>query len=378
MSQEPGSSSSSSLLASDCSSLVDLKAEVFRKQQEAKFNKNKGQSSSKDDSSVGGGSSAGGNKDAIWSKQNAGLTQREKRDLKERLAEDTKVRNALEVKAKLYEQLKEGHTRDNDQRFLVNFDKQKDSYVLSSSEDEDDYRHDRRGSRRQDDPQPRNEGEEWVEYIDSLGRSRMAMKKDLSELKSRDKDLEARQTTPPPGVVQNNQQTTEDETPDLMSEDMRRDLLRQKWEQEEEENLRKTKLHYRDVLYDEARTHGAAFYNFSRDEAKRTEELDNLEAMHKETEATRSANDKAKAKRKAALALRLKKVRDRKRLKMGLPVTDDNPDGESQPEEGPDEEEDDKKMDKMVLAGLKEMREIQEKAKKRGGGCAKNEATRTA
>ena len=62
---------------------------------------------------------------------------------------------------------------------------------------------------------------------------------------------------------------------------MRRDLLRQKWEQEEEENLRKTKLHYRDVLYDEARTHGAAFYNFSRDESKRTEELDNLDAMHK-------------------------------------------------------------------------------------------------
>merc|ERR1711962_326547 len=92
---------------------------------------------------------------------------------------------------------------------------------------------------------------------------------------------------------------------------------------EEEENLRKTKLHYREVLYDEARTHGAAFYNFSRDETKRTEELDNLEAMHKETEATRSANDRAKAKRKAVLALRLKRVRDRKRLKMGLPVSQD-------------------------------------------------------
>ena len=110
----------------------------------------------------------------------------------------------------------------------------------------------------------------------------MAMKKDLDELKSRDKDLQrpgGRQPTPPPSVAGASGADTD--TPDLLSEDMRRDLLRQKWEQEEEENLRKTKLHYRDVLYDEARTHGAAFYNFSRDETKRTEELDNLEAMHK-------------------------------------------------------------------------------------------------
>ena len=39
-----------------------------------------------------GGSSREGNKDAIWSKQNAGLTQREKKDLKEKLEEDAKVR----------------------------------------------------------------------------------------------------------------------------------------------------------------------------------------------------------------------------------------------------------------------------------------------
>ena len=65
---------------------------------------------------------------------------------------------------------------------------------------------------------------------------------------------------------------------------MKRELLRQKWEQEEEENLKKTKLHYRDVLFDEARTHGAAFYNFSRDETERLSELENLEDMHKETE----------------------------------------------------------------------------------------------
>ena len=33
----------------------------------------------------------------------------------------------------------------------------------------------------------------------------------------------------------------------LLSEDMRREQLRKKWEQEEEENLAKPQLHYRDV-----------------------------------------------------------------------------------------------------------------------------------
>ena len=61
----------------------------------------------------------------------------------------------------------------------------------------------------------------------------------------------------------------EDKLPDLLSEDGRRELLRQKWEKEEEENMKKSKLHYNDVLFDEARTHGAAFYSFSRDDSVR-------------------------------------------------------------------------------------------------------------
>ena len=61
----------------------------------------------------------------------------------------------------------------------------------------------------------------------------------------------------------------DDRLPELLSEDGRREILRQKWEKEEEENMKKKDLHYGDVLYDEARTHGAAFYNFSRDETSR-------------------------------------------------------------------------------------------------------------
>ena len=67
-------SSFSSSLATDSSSLVDLKAEVFRKQQEASFNKIHGEAL-KLKTREGGKSK----KDKIWSKRN--ITKRRKRIL---------------------------------------------------------------------------------------------------------------------------------------------------------------------------------------------------------------------------------------------------------------------------------------------------------
>ena len=262
-------SSFSSSLATDSSSLVDLKAEVFRKQQEASFNKIHG-GALKLKTREGGKSK----KDKIWSKQNAGLTTREKRDLDIEEARQKRVSSALEDKAKLYDKLSSGEI-DNDGRYLVNF--QKSDHACSSDEDNFDYNIDK----------PMNDGEKWVEYKDALGRTRMAMRKDLPELISRDKKLNVTSNSEndknsTDNIHLNNASETEDKT--LLSEDMRRELLRQKWEKEEEENLKKTKLHYKDVLFDEARTHGAAFYNFSRNEAERASEMENLQEMHKETE----------------------------------------------------------------------------------------------
>jgi len=112
----------------------------------------------------------------------------------------------------------------------------------------------------------------------------------------------------------------------MLSEDMRRDLLRQKWEREEEENLAKPQLHYTDVLFDEARTHGAGHYNFSRNESKRFSEMENLKSTHNETLEERFKRDAKKSHDDAKLKARLKKVRDKKRLKMGLPALPDDDD----------------------------------------------------
>ena len=88
---------------------------------------------------------------------------------------------------------------------------------------------------------------------------------------------------------------------------------------EEEENLRKKDTHYGDVLFDEARTHGAGFYKFSRNESDRHTERENLDSIHKETLKVRSKIDNEKSEADAKMAIRLRKIKNKKRKKMGLP-----------------------------------------------------------
>ncbi|MBN3274458.1 CC174 protein, partial [Polyodon spathula] len=83
-------------------------------------------------------------------------------------------------------------------------------------------------------PPPENPDQEWVDYVDSLGRSRRCMKKDLPELLKMDKK---------PAFEK------EDKGKTLLSEDMRRELQRQQWEEEEEAALKRPigPLHYEDI-----------------------------------------------------------------------------------------------------------------------------------
>ena len=195
--------------------------------------------------------------------------------------------------------------------------------------------------------------DDWVEYTDALGRTRKCHKSDLDDMKER--DLEEYGEA---GTSKSQSEQT------MLSEDMRRDFLRQKWEKEEEENLRKTQLHYKDVLYDEARTHGAAFYNFSRNESDRLDEMENLANLHNETVIARANKDAKKANADAKLAARLKKVRDKKRLKMGLPILPDNEDPVN-PFKEVVEETEEKSIETSVMDGLREMRQKAEENRMR-------------
>uniref|UniRef100_A0A8C0JZQ2 Coiled-coil domain containing 174 n=1 Tax=Canis lupus dingo TaxID=286419 RepID=A0A8C0JZQ2_CANLU len=226
------------------SSLVDLKAELFRKQEEFK------QEKLLKDSGVLGKPKTTIKKPSIWSKQNAGVSNRAEKDAEQKIEEQKtldKAREKLEEKAKLYEKMTKGDFIDEEveDMYLVDFtqkiiDKHKEMEVFGANRDS------RKAGERDDDeenlsekdiPPPQDPSEEWVDYVDSLGRSRRCMKKDLPDLLEMDKNLQGRLFVSPA-----NEKT-------LLSEDMRKELQRQQWEEEEREALKRPMgpIHYEDI-----------------------------------------------------------------------------------------------------------------------------------
>lgn len=292
------------LLDVTAASLVDLKAELFRKQEEFKHEK-----LSKD---AGGASKprAAPKKPSIWSKQNSGVTARAERDVEEKTEEDDsleKSRRRLEEKAQLYEKMTKGDFPDEEteELYLVDFAQK---IIDKKKEIQDFCLKERRKAETDEEektpnlpiPAPQNPGEEWVDYVDSLGRSRRCMKKDLPDLLKMDKDLQGKKPV------------TQEKT--LLSEDMRREIQRQQWEQEEEEALKRPMgpMHYEDIRDSEARQLGVGYFSFARDEQIRKKQMDTLNMLRDQTEDQRVKRERLKAKRKAMLDARLSKLRQRK------------------------------------------------------------------
>ena len=147
-------------LNSDSTSLVDLKAEVFRKRQEAVFNKSHGRTQANvtnEDNKK---------KNNIWSKSNVGILKRNNEAAEEARKERIRIQNALEQKAAVYNKLKGGQYQDPDSVFLVNFHKKTEDTSNSDNDESNNIL----------EPETEDGDDEWVEYIDALGRSRMCHK----------------------------------------------------------------------------------------------------------------------------------------------------------------------------------------------------------
>uniref|UniRef100_A0A8C3A4Y5 Coiled-coil domain containing 174 n=1 Tax=Cyclopterus lumpus TaxID=8103 RepID=A0A8C3A4Y5_CYCLU len=291
------------------SSLVDLKAELYRKQEQFKQEKLGHEHS-------GAGLKSKIKKPNVWTKQNAGVSARAEKDA-EQLAEeqnslDTSKRK-LEEKAKLYEQMTKGDFPDEETEglFLVDFtqkiiDQKREMHAQKKTERDDEERHNSSPV-----PPPQNSEEEWVDYVDALGRSRRCMKKDLPGFKKMDQDLQGKE------------KASADKT--LLSEDMRRELQRQEWEREEEEAMKRPvgPLHYEDIRGQEARDLGVGYFAFAQDEEQRRKQRDTLDMLRDQTTDQRTKREQLKDKRQAILRARLTKVRQRKMKKAKLDGTED-------------------------------------------------------
>ncbi|XP_068696263.1 coiled-coil domain-containing protein 174-like [Montipora foliosa] len=211
-----------------------------------------------------------------------------------------KSRQALEAKAALYEKMAKGEIEDEEEgedggRFLVDFHKKVYSKEEESEQNSEELKD-------EDIPPPSGPDEEWVDYVDSFGRERRCLRKDLKELQHMDNDLSEARKSPPT----------------LLSEDMRREMTRKQWEKEQEEAMNKPvgPVHYQDIRFDEIRNHGVGYYQFSTDEGERQEQMKALDKLREQTLEQRVRAQKLKDKRKAALDARLAKVRERKLKKL--------------------------------------------------------------
>lgn len=98
--------------------------------------------------------------------------------------------------------------------------------------------------------------------MDCLGRTRTCLQKDLEYLKSKDEKLrsvveskkqvedqnsELIVESHEENQIPNNDQISEES--ELLSSDMRRELLRQQWEKEEDNLRNKSNIHYQDILF---------------------------------------------------------------------------------------------------------------------------------
>ncbi|KAF7481360.1 hypothetical protein GHT09_007372 [Marmota monax] len=295
------------------SSLVDLKAELFRKQEEFKQEKHL------KDSGVWEKPKTTNKKPSIWSKQNTGVSTRAEKDAEQRAEEQKtldRAREKLEEKAKLYEKMTKGDFIDEEveELYLVDFtqkiiDKRREMEASGAAREsrntaERDEEDDERLSDR-DIPPPQDPGEEWVDYVDSLGRSRRCMRKDLPGLLEMDKNLQGRLFVSPA-----NEKT-------LLSEDMRKELQRQQWQEEEREALQRPvgPLHYEDIRENEARQLGVGYFAFARDQELRSKQMKTLETLREQTTDQRIKRENIKEKRKALLEARLAKLRQKKMKK---------------------------------------------------------------
>ncbi|XP_068010235.1 coiled-coil domain-containing protein 174 [Melanerpes formicivorus] len=294
------------------SSLVDLKAELFRKQEEFKKEK------LLKDSGIFAKPKPSNKKPSVWTKQNTGVANRAEKDVEQKAEEENmldKSRKKLEEKAKLYEKMTKGDFPDEETEdlYLVDFtqkiiDKQHEVQELHQSEAAkktlEKETDDEETQPEMEIPPPEDPDEEWVDYVDFLGRSRRCMKKDLPSLLKMDRELQGKSQVPDGNT--------------LLSEDMIRELQRQQWEKEEEEALRKPMgpIHYEDIRENEARQLGVGYFAFSRDKELRNKQRATLDMLREQTLDQRTKREQLKEKRKAALDARLSKLRARKVKKL--------------------------------------------------------------
>lgn len=299
-----------------------------------------------------------------------------------------KSRKILEAKAKLYEKMKNsGGSLNSDDTCLVRFNQKKQDErppVQSSSESDSDD-----GDRK---AYSDDEDDKWTEYTDVLGRTRKCLKEDVDFFKRKDRDLaaaarnrsgqsEEANNSPTGRDMDRGGQTpwfidtkgissadlplfkpsTDDDTLSTESKATKIEEMRQQWEQKEQDNLQRDNIHYQDVLFDEARTHGVGYYSFSMDAEERERQQKTLQKEREKTLDEQRRRDDVRTAREKLVADRVFAAKNRQRARLGLdPISREEYDAAQKPVE-PEEKEEDPKQRKREEKERRKMEKLENK-----------------
>lgn len=214
-----------------------------------------------------------------------------------------KSRLMLEAKARLYERLKK--SKNNNDKFLVDFKNkvdESDEFVDETIDEE----------------YPVELEENWVEYQDCFGRTRKCLREDLPHMQRKDdiiKEEIMKRNINNAGEEEIKEQYSiiEEKEPEI-------EIMRRKWEEQTQKLADKVDIHYQDILFDEARTHGVGYYAFSQDEEERIKQQQNLANLRKETEKKQKETKDLRELKERMEQNRLKAAKIRQRIRAGLPA----------------------------------------------------------
>ncbi|XP_074593494.1 coiled-coil domain-containing protein 174 isoform X2 [Brevipalpus obovatus] len=226
-------------------------------------------------------------------------------------------KEALERKVKIYEQkmdkAMQGFFQDSDEEAgdeedecLVNFDakalekckllNQKRREALSKSQEcfkpKDDSQHDSDDHGDDDD--------EWTEFTDSLGRTRKCLKADLHLFIKADEDLTRSQS---PSAKR------------FRSEDSSSTAYND-WKETIPPSEPQGPIHYQNIRFDEVRDHGVGFYQFSKDAEQRKKQMEELKELREQTIKQQEMKIKMDEKKSQLVQQRLARIAARRGIQI--------------------------------------------------------------
>ncbi|KAG5311667.1 CC174 protein, partial [Acromyrmex insinuator] len=209
----------------------------------------------------------------------------------------------LEAKARLYERLKK--SKNNNDKFLVDFENKLDEPDEEFVDETIDKEY------------PIESEENWVEYQDCFGRTRKCLREDLPHMQKKDELI--KHEIMKKHIGEDKEEEDKEQYP-VQEKEPEIEIMRRKWEEQTRKLVDKVDIHYQDILFDEARTHGVGYYAFSQDEEERTKQQENLASLRKETERKQREMKETKELKEKLEQNRLKAARIRQRIRAGLPA----------------------------------------------------------